>query len=468
MTNLFSKSYYKYKIIITFSIVTILLVAVLANVSYNFMNKFYLNELSNNVKKTTLLTSMQIDTTYLSSVQSGLITKTTKQYFNKLFNNKNLNNIYSEIFVFDKNLYVIIHSDTTKLLGKQEPRLLLNEQEILNLHLGKAITSLPFKGNDNNWYLWGFIKLTDNYWLAVRESAKNFEQLDQLSNLIWYFGLGGIALSVLLGFIVANSITKPITKLVAFSNAIGKGNFKAKIPKGMKGELKTLAKAMDLMRSNIDNNQKEKEKILAQIAHEIRNPLGGIELLINLINESADSIKNKDYTKRVLNEINGLKELITSYLNYSKPSPAIEEVINLTNIIDESLLIFAKEIKEKNISVEKDIKLKTIIFDKNHLRNILLNLIKNSIDSITKNGKIIINTYNDKTANYISIQDNGTGIEEGNLSKIFEPFFTTKTNGTGLGLASCKKFCDENNAQLKVKTLEQGSVFIISKENKND
>jgi polar amino acid transport system substrate-binding protein len=222
------------------------------------------------------------------------------------------------------------------------------------------------------------------------------------------------------------------------------------------------------MRSNIDNNQKEKEKILAQIAHEIRNPLGGIELLINLINESADSIKNKDYTKRVLNEINGLKELITSYLNYSKPSPAIEEVINLTNIIDESLLIFAKEIKEKNISVEKDIKLKTIIFDKNHLRNILLNLIKNSIDSITKNGKIIINTYNDKTANYISIQDNGTGIEEGNLSKIFEPFFTTKANGTGLGLASCKKFCDENNAQLKVKTLEQGSVFIISKENKND
>jgi len=297
MTSFFQKSYYKYKIVITFSVITILLVAVLSKVSYNFVKEFYLEQLASNVIKTTQLTAMQIDNAYLSFVQPRPITKTTKHYFNNFFNKHELKTIYSEAFIFDANFNIIIHSDSTKLLGKPEARLLINEDEIFRLKVNVSTTSLPFKGNDNNWYLWGFNRLTENYWLAVRESANNFKQIDNLSILIWYFGLVGIALSILLGFIVAKSITQPIRKLVNFSDEIGQGNFNNNVPAKMKGELSILANAMDLMRNNIANNQKEKELILAQIAHEIRNPLGGIELLTNLIHESIDDKnKNKEYT----------------------------------------------------------------------------------------------------------------------------------------------------------------------------
>ena len=468
MINILGKSYYKYKIIITISVVTVLLVAVLSKVSYNFIKEFYLTQLSNNVKKTVLLTSTQIDTTYLSFTKPGILTKTPREYFLRFFNKEELKTIYSEIFIFDKNLNIIVHSDSTKLLGKQEPRLLLSETEILNLKPKTSVTSLPFKGNDNNWYLWGFTKLTKNYWLAVKENAGNFMQIEKLSTLIWYIGLVGVAFSILLGFIVANSITKPISELVKFSNAIGKGNFNAKIPKNMKGELQILANAMNLMQSNIAGNQKEKEKILAQIAHEIRNPLGGIELLINLINESIDNNKNKEYANKILEELSGLKKLITSYLNYSKPTPAVSVQINLPEVIHESVSIFEKELKEKNITVKKDINLKSIKFDKTHLRNILLNLIKNSIDAVKENGKIIIAAFNKGDKDFITIEDNGSGIDKKNIGKIFEPFFTTKTNGTGLGLATCKKFCNENNAELKIKNLKEGCMFIITKEKQNE
>lgn len=469
MKNLFQKSYYKYKIIITFSVITILLVALLSKVSYNFVKEFYLNQLANNVTKTTQLTAMQIDNAYLSFIQPGTITKTTKQYFNNLFNKQELKTIYSEAFVFDNNFNIIIHSDSTKLLGKPEARLLINENEIFNLKIYATVTSLPFKGNDNNWYLWGFNRLTENYWLAVRETANNFQQIDQLSIIIWYFGLGGIAFSILLGFIVAKSITQPIRKLVKFSDEIGQGNLNKNMPTKMKGELKVLANAMDLMRNNIVSNQKEKEKILAQIAHEIRNPLGGIELLTNLINESTDDInKNKEYTQRILDEISGLKELITSYLNFSRPTPSLPEEINLSKIIEESLSIFEKEINEKNISIKKDFQISSFHFDRTHLRNVLLNLIKNSIESIEENGEITISTFNRNKNNYISIADNGSGIAQKELDKIFEPFFTTKTNGTGLGLASCKKFCEENNAKIEVGNLQQGCKFTIVKEKPND
>ncbi len=466
--NFLNKSYYKYKIIITFSVVTILLVAILSKISYGFMKEFYLEQLSDNVKKTTSLTAVRIDTTYLSFIKDGIITQSIKKYFTGFFNGNELKNIYSEIFIFDKNLNIIIHSDSTKLTGKPEPRLLLNETEILKTKQGSAITSLPFKGNDGKWYLWGFTKLTKRYWLAVKESAENFKKIDKLSNIIWYIGSGAIVLSILLGFVVANSITQPVNKLVNFSNEIGKGNYKAKVPQNMKGELQTLAKAMDLMKSNIADNEKEKEKILAQIAHEIRNPLGGIELLTNLINESLEDNKNKNYAKRILNEINGLKELITSYLDYSKPAPASKEKIDLTEIINETISILENDIKNKNIVIKKDIKLKSIIFDKNHLRNILINLVKNSIEAINKNGEITIKTFSSNLSEFISVKDSGNGISKNDLHRIFEPFHTTKINGTGLGLATCKKYCDENNAKISVKNLTGGCVFTIEKEITNE
>ncbi len=459
-----NRSYYKYKIILTFSLVTILLVIVLSQISYRFIKNLYLTQISENLNKNLILTVGQINEMQLEFLQSEIITKSTKQYFFDLFNNLDLSNVFSEIFIFDKELKILIHSNKTELIGKIEPRLLLNEVEINSIKQNQIYTSLPFKGNDENWYLWGFYKLSDNYCLAVKDNAKNFSSLEELSKLLLYFGLAGILISILLGFWVAKSITNPIYKLVEFSDEIGKGNYNSEIPEKTKGELQILSNALVLMRNNIKNNQNEKEKILAQIAHEIRNPLGGIELLMNLINESPlNEIKNKEYTQRILGEIYNLKELITSYLNFSRPAPAFPEKLNIEEIIKDSLNNFKKEAEEKNIEVTYKIENNEIIFDRNHLRNILLNLIKNSIDSIKQNGEIEITSKLTDNNYLIQIKDSGSGILKNDLQKIFEPFFTTKANGTGLGLATCKKYCEENNAIISAEMINNKTVFSIIK-----
>jgi len=423
----------------------------------------YLSQISENLNKNLTLVNGQIDNIQLDYLKLGIITKSTSEYFVTLFNRPEIKNIFFEIFIFDDNLKIIIHSNKNDLIGKVEPRLYLNQKEFISLDQNKIFTSLPFKGNDKKWYLWGFIRLSENYWLAVKDNAKNFDSLEDLSNLLWYFGIAGVAVSILLGFFIAKSLTKPIYKLVNFSDEIGKGNLNIEIPEDTKGELKVLSNAMNLMKENIKNNNKEKEKILAQIAHEIRNPLGGIELLTNLINESHDGGKKKEYTKRILSELSGLKELITSYLNYSRPVPSLPENINLKELVTESIEIFKKDFTAKNISVKTNFNIDKIVFDKSQLKNILLNLIKNSIESIKSNGKIIIKTYNENNAEIICVNDNGNGIDQENINKIFEPFFTTKTNGTGLGLATCKKYCEENGATISIKNLSNGTSFIISK-----
>jgi len=460
------KNYYRNRIIITFSIVTILLVALLSKVSYDFMHDFYLDQLSENVKTNTELAVGQIDQPYFNAMEEGLLTESTKNYFERLFRTRNYENIFSEVFIFDKNFKIKIHSDPAKITDIPEPRLLLNENEIFGSSPGKTSVTLPFKGNDKNWYLWGFYRFSNDYWLAVRASASNFEAIDDLSKTIWTFGLAGILISILLGYFIARSITKPINELVEFSTGIGKGNLNLPVPSEMKGELKILSDALVLMRINIADNQKEKEKILAQIAHEIRNPLGGIELLNSLIHESVDSnSKNKEYSSKISKEISGLKELITSYLDYSRPSPAMPEEINIPNLVEETLSYLQKDIGRSGVNVKMDLLLKNITFDKIHFRNILLNLLKNSIDSIDENGEIKIYSGRDKSKNIIRITDNGKGIPEDIINKIFDPFFTTKNNGTGLGLAACKKFCEENSAELIAENLKTGSAFTIIKEN---
>lgn len=469
MNNPFNKSYYKYRIVFTFSLVTIILVAVLARVSYVLVKELYLDQISSNVNKTIQLTADQIDKSYISFLESGITTKSTKRYFTNFLSKSKFTNIYSEIFIVNINLQTVFHSDLNRKLNIKEHRLLLNQNEIFGLENQKSIISFPFKGDDGNWYLWGFFRLSNKHWLVVKESAANFENVEELSTILWYFGLIGIIIALIVGIMVSNSITKPIRKLVIFSDEIGLGNLTVGKPEKMKGELNILASALDKMRDNIANNQKEKEKILAQIAHEIRNPLGGIELLTNLISESnPNGNKANEYTSTILSEISELKKLINSYLNYSKPTIPLSENVNVKEIIQESIALLETDILNNNIKIITKFGFNSIGFDRAHLKNVIINLIKNSVESIKNNGEITIETFLKNGTNYITVTDNGEGIKEKELNKVFEPFFTTKSNGTGLGLATSKKYCEDNSAKLSVEQSSGECKFIISKEMLND
>ena len=463
-------SYYKSRIIFTFSIITIFLVVVLALVGYLFIKDLYLVQLQEQVNIVTQMIAKQIEPSYNNLLELGSPTGTTEIYFRNLFK-RNLNQqLHSEIFIFNDSLNVVVHSDPRFKFGETEPALLLNKKEIFDLKINSAGASLPFKGDDNSWYLWGFFRLNNNHWLAVRESAARFEKLDQLSTLFWLIGLSGFVITILASLFMANSIIKPLNKLIRFSSEIGKSNFKTEVDTVMHGEIKLLSEAMEKMKNDLAANQKEKENLLAQIAHEIRNPLGGIELLANLVkqNKSVET-KDKEYLDSILKEVQGLKRLITSYLNYGRPVPVNPEWVQTEKVFNEIENIFRNQLRERKISFSYNNNLKKIYFDPIHLRNILLNLIANSIDAVAENGTVFLNSEMNNNSWQISVKDNGYGIARENLAKIFNPFFTTKKEGTGLGLAISKKLCKENKAEIYAENLNgSGTLFIIKKEAVNE
>ncbi len=458
------KSYYKTKIIITFCSVTFLLVVLMTYTGYVFVKEMYLGQLSEKVNSVSALLASRINRNYLDLLDIGQPTVTTKNYFADIFSTYLNIEPGSHVFIFNKELRIIVHSDTSYLYGAKEPRLKLNEKEIFELGIEHSIASLPFKGDDDNWYLWGFRRLTENFWLGIRESASKLERVDQLAATFTYIGAAGIFFTLLLGLIIAKSISRPVDKLSEYSLQIGKGYFDVKTPQGMKGEFEALASAMNKMKNNLAEYQNEKEKMLAQIAHEIRNPLGGIELLAGLTKEDLQKNgMNTEYLEKIIREIHGLKKLITSFLEYGRPTPASPQKCNISIIVDEALENFTDQLKKKNINVEKRIYEETIRFDRGHLKQIFMNIITNSIELMNNGGNIIIESQSERNNWKISISDNGPGISYEDISSIFEPFFTTKKNGTGLGLAVCKKLCSENKAQITVENNKSGGTkFTIS------
>lgn len=206
--------------------------------------------------------------------------------------------------------------------------------------------------------------------------------------------------------------------------------------------------------------------LITGIAHEIRNPLTSIKAYTQLIPKKIDDAKFRDkISKDIPQEIDRLDKLVRDLLEYSKPRKPFMEKINLYEAVDNALLLLKNTLEEKlikaEIYIDKDI---TVQFDRNHLQQILINIILNAIESMDKEDKkIIINGENRQDTVYLSIKDNGCGMDKNILSKIFNPFFTTKANGTGLGLYVSYQLLLQNNGGINIDTVEgEGTTFTIT------
>lgn len=416
--------------------------------SYYFVKNLYLQQLEDHLNIVSSVLKEDLNQQMIDLIDLGKPTSTLKKYFNETLNKRAFENLQSEIFIFDNTLQVSFSTTISNSIS-EHPELELYSDDIILLEVNEKSTSTPFLGIDNEWYLFNFTRIGKNTFMGVKAQAANFSKIDEFDNLFWLLGLIGTFIIVVISWLLANSITRPIDRLVEFSTAIGDNKLEVNTPVQMKGELGVLSKAMDLMRNNILRNQKEREKMLAQIAHEIRNPLGGIELLAGLTKE--DLLKNNlpyHYQEKILNEISGLKVLITSYLNYSKPSPASPEMVDLKNLILDVSNSTQRSIRSKGIIYSEKIELDKIKFDKDQLKHVLINLVLNSADAVKNSGSIEVSAWSENGYSMISVKDNGSGIDNKIKEKLFEPFQTTKKDGVGLGLAISKKYCIENNSDL--------------------
>jgi PAS domain S-box-containing protein len=226
--------------------------------------------------------------------------------------------------------------------------------------------------------------------------------------------------------------------------------------------------------------------LAAGVAHEIKNPLGSLSIHIQLIqkatnvnktayfeghspdhsNETVRYFKLLDKYLAVVNEeIDRLNHIVVDFLFAVRPMDMDLREGDINKIIRELISFIGVELEQTHIASELRLAkgLPAIKFDERHIKQVLLNLIKNAIAAMSEGGVLTVITEATDTEVFIRISDTGVGIPEENLSKIFEPYFTTKATGSGLGLTLVFKIIREHQGEITVKSRpNQGTCFTIS------
>lgn len=203
-------------------------------------------------------------------------------------------------------------------------------------------------------------------------------------------------------------------------------------------------------------------ELAAGIAHEIRNPLTTIRGFVQLLAETENGRK---FTNTIIEEIERINFIVNEFMILAKPHTVYFSNCNLKNILSSAIQFLEPEALLKDVMIKSDLPPEDVFVtgEKNQLKQVFLNLIKNSIEAMPTGGRIYVSIETTVDNIIITIRDEGIGMEAGHVEKLGEPFFTTKHDGNGLGLMVSYKIIENHKGTINVKSQRnQGTSFIIT------
>jgi signal transduction histidine kinase len=201
----------------------------------------------------------------------------------------------------------------------------------------------------------------------------------------------------------------------------------------------------------------------AVIAHEIRNPLTGIRTTIQFVGSKMEGALRDDLVE-VITELDRIEQFTTDLLQFARPKNLDRVPGDVNQVLEKVLDSLSVQLATSGVQVKRDFTadLPRIPMDPDAMVQILLNIIRNSLEAMADGGTLRIATssrrYRSRTAVEIAVHDTGCGIAEENLDRIFDPFFTTKNSGTGLGLSISLQLVREQGGRVTVRNRSQGGV----------
>ncbi len=215
-----------------------------------------------------------------------------------------------------------------------------------------------------------------------------------------------------------------------------------------------------------EERSKTLEKLIDEVAHEIRNPLASIGGFTRRIYERLpEDDPNKNYMKIVIEDVERLENMVKQIVRLKITSISSTEPSNINDVILEALKSLEKEFRDNDIEVKTELvdNLPLISIDRGKITVAIANLIKNSIEAMQRTPKLlkIISNVSDENIE-IMISDTGKGIPKDKIKYIFDPFFTSKIYGPGLGLTFTQRIIQEHNGSISVESEPgKGAAFTI-------
>ena len=344
---------------------------------------------------------------------------------------------------------------------------------------------------------------------AIRISDKQIKfSYVMVLTVVGFTMLFGIVLTIF----IPKMITKPIQSLFNAAESVAGGDYSVRL-RDVKtsSEIDTLAKAFNNMIDNIERNNRELQKkneeimkllettrrfnelleseiaqatreieekhwelmkaeklaaigeLATGVAHEVRNPLSGIWLALELMKDETENEEHRQTIRDILNEISRLERIVKGLFQLGHPKNL--QLIECTpnDIVERALNLVSMKAKEKGITIRKDLACgSTFYVDHEQIEQVVLNLLINGIEATGWSGEVRVETRTNNGSVEISVSDTGCGVPDDEMERILQPFYSTKETGTGLGLAISSRIVEAHKGKLHITSrVGQGSTFVV-------
>ena len=465
------------------------------NNSYE-LAKNYVQDVRNKIESDIVMIAFDIN-------KSGNFYQSDPIDFKKFLLNQKILRDVDEIHIINSQKKIIMSTlnDLKKFVPPQKKVLDLVLEDnrplkIINAFENKSAAILKLQNyKDTYVYVVKYLKEDISKYLTESQEALNFYYKVenkrtgiQVSFIIIYLIVVSLMLflSVSIAIRFSSRFFRSINNLINASMNIGKGKLDSKVPEIQTDkELEALNKNFNLMIEKLKSQQDKLllserheawENVARKLAHEIKNPLTPIQLIIDRLNSKFSNLLNSDDKKnfndnlKVINkQIKQIENLINEFSDFARMPKPILKLHNIITLINDNISLMKELDNSININIRSSSDNIFIKCDYDQFSRMFINLFKNSIESLnekfekntnfTKKIDIEITKKDDYIE--ITINDNGLGFDKKDTNDLLKPYFTTKKNGTGLGLPIINKIINDHNGYLKLLSKNNGAEIKI-------
>ncbi len=203
-------------------------------------------------------------------------------------------------------------------------------------------------------------------------------------------------------------------------------------------------------------------KMAVSIGHEIRNPLTTVRGYLQFFAAKKNFVEYREQFNTMIEELDRANSIITEFLSLSKNKTINMECCNLNDSINAMIPLLQADALHSGQIIKSELgNIPDVNIDKQEIRQVLLNLVRNSVEATPPGGTITVRTQLINEQVVLSVQDTGSGIPKNILDILGTPFVTTKDTGTGLGLSICYRIADRHQAKLEVETSSKGTTVLL-------
>nr|WP_153870011.1 MULTISPECIES: ATP-binding protein [Myxococcaceae] len=354
-------------------------------------------------------------------------------------------------------------------VGTELPELARDRLELAAVLAGRrAASQVLFSGADGQLYKTGYAPVRQGERVVgvvgVEGSAAFFGPLRRLARAFALLSAVALAVLAMVAVATARGLSGPLRRLMAAAERIGGGDLATPVRPEPTREIGVLARELEHMRGALEARDRQMQLMLAGVAHEVRNPLGGIALYAGLLEEDLRAGAQDaapGHVQRIQAEIAYLQRIVEDFLAFAREQPVQRAPLGAPDLVEGAVALLSAEAEARGVRLHVQVQEAVLEADGSLLVAALVNLVKNAVQASPEGAAVRVEGVREGALYRVHVVDAGPGVPEALQARIFEPFFTTRQKGSGLGLALARKVARAHGGELSFRSRPGDTCFTL-------